>query len=65
MSSLTSMHIGIKTWNIERALAYLKQFGINPDMSTAKYLGEEGKSPLKFVYTDMSIGGFAVHLNKA
>lgn len=58
-------HIGIKTWNIERALAYLKQFGINPDMSTAKYLGEEGKSPLKFVYTDMSIGGFAVHLNKA
>lgn len=58
-------HIGLKTWNIERALAYLAQFGIMPDMSTAKYVGEEGKSPLKFVYTTLSIGGFAIHLNKA
>ncbi len=58
-------HIGIKTWCIERALAYLSRFGISADMSTAKYTGEPGKSPLSFVYTTLSIGGFAVHLNKA
>ena len=57
-------HIAIKTWNIERALAYLKQFGVQPDMSTAKWTGEPGKSPLSFVYTTLSIGGFAIHLNK-
>ncbi len=60
----THGHICIKTWNIERALAYLKQFGVEPDMSTAKYTGEAGKSPLSFVYTTIMIGGFAVHLNK-
>ena len=58
-------HIAIKTWNIERALAYLARYGVEPDMSTAKYTGEAGKSPMSFVYTTMNIGGFAVHLNKA
>ena len=57
-------HIAIKTWNIERALAYLARFGVQADMSTAKYTGEAGKSPMSFVYTTMSIGGFAIHLNK-
>ncbi|MCM1321411.1 MAG: bifunctional 4-hydroxy-2-oxoglutarate aldolase/2-dehydro-3-deoxy-phosphogluconate aldolase [Bacteroides sp.] len=61
----TKGHIGIKTFNVDRAAAYLKQFGFNPVMETAKYLGEEGNSPLKVVYLDKEIGGFAVHLVKA
>ncbi len=58
-------HIGLKTWDIERALAYLAQFGFKPVMETAKYTGKEGASPLKFVYLDTEIGGFAFHLMRA
>jgi 2-dehydro-3-deoxyphosphogluconate aldolase/(4S)-4-hydroxy-2-oxoglutarate aldolase len=58
-------HVGLKTWNIERALAYLAQFGFKPVMETASYLGAEGKSPLKVVYLDKEIGGFAIHLVRA
>lgn len=61
----TNGHIAIKTWNIERALAYLAQFGFNPVMETASYTGAPEKSPLKVVYLDKEIGGFAVHLLKA
>lgn len=57
-------HAGILTWNIERALDYLAQFGIKPVMDTAKWLGAPEKSPLFFVYTDKEIGGFAVHLKR-
>lgn len=60
----THGHIGFKTWNVERALAYLKKYGVEPDMTTAKYTGEPEKSPISFVYTTMMIGGFAIHLNK-
>jgi 2-dehydro-3-deoxyphosphogluconate aldolase/(4S)-4-hydroxy-2-oxoglutarate aldolase len=55
-------HIGIKTYNIERALAYFEQLGYKPVMETAGYVGEPEKSPLKIVYLDKDIGGFAVHL---
>lgn len=58
-------HIGIKTWDIERALSYLEQFGFKPVTETAKYMGKEGSSPLKVVYLDKEIGGFAFHLLKA
>lgn len=58
-------HIGIKTYNVDRAVAYLKQFGFNPVMETAIYLGEKEKSPLKVVYLDKEIGGFAIHLVRA
>lgn len=61
----THGHIGIKTYNVDRALAYLKQFGFEPNMETAGYLGEPGKSGLKVVYLNKEIGGFAIHLLKA
>ncbi len=57
----TNGHISIACNNIERALGYLKQFGFNPVAGTEKYTGKEG-SPLKVVYLDKEIGGFAVHL---
>ena len=57
-------HLSVLTHNVDRALAYLKQFGFNPVMETASYLGEVGKSPLKVVYLDKEIGGFAIHLKK-
>jgi 2-dehydro-3-deoxyphosphogluconate aldolase/(4S)-4-hydroxy-2-oxoglutarate aldolase len=61
----TNGHIGIKTYNVDRALAYLKQFGFNPVMETAAYIGTPEKSGLKVVYLDKEIGGFAIHLVKA
>ncbi|MBE6350885.1 MAG: bifunctional 4-hydroxy-2-oxoglutarate aldolase/2-dehydro-3-deoxy-phosphogluconate aldolase [Spirochaetaceae bacterium] len=61
----THGHIAIKTWNVERALAYLAQFGFKPVMETAGYMGAPEKSPLKVVYLDKEIGGFAIHLLRA
>jgi len=58
-------HIGLKTWDIERALAYLEQFGFKPVKETLKYTGKEGQSPLKFTYLDKEVGGFAFHLMRA
>ncbi len=58
-------HIGIKTWDIERALSYLAQFDFKPVIETQKYTGKEGQSPLKFTYLDKEIGGFAFHLLRA
>jgi 2-dehydro-3-deoxyphosphogluconate aldolase/(4S)-4-hydroxy-2-oxoglutarate aldolase len=55
-------HIGFKTYNVDRALAYLEQFGYKPVTETAAWTGEPEKSPLKFVYLDKEINGFAVHL---
>lgn len=57
----TNGHIGLKCWNIERALAYLEQFGFKGVEETAKR--EKGK--LSVIYLDKEIGGFAVHLVKA
>ncbi len=58
-------HIGLKTWDIERALDYLAQFGFKPVTETQKYTGKEGQSPLKFTYLDKEIGGFAFHIMRA
>jgi 2-dehydro-3-deoxyphosphogluconate aldolase/(4S)-4-hydroxy-2-oxoglutarate aldolase len=58
----THGHIGIKTYNVERALSYLARFGYKPVMETAGWTGEAEKSALKFVYLNKEIGGFAVHL---
>lgn len=57
----SSGHIGIKTYNVERALAYLGRFGFKGVEETAAY--DKGK--LKLIYLDKEIGGFAVHLVKA
>lgn len=54
-------HIGLKCWNIERALAYLEQFGFHGVEETAKT--EKGK--LTVIYLDREIGGFAIHLVSA
>jgi 2-dehydro-3-deoxyphosphogluconate aldolase/(4S)-4-hydroxy-2-oxoglutarate aldolase len=58
----TKGHIGIKTWNVDRAIAYLEKKGFKADMSTATYTGEGGKSPLKFVYIEPEVAGFAIHI---
>ncbi len=52
-------HIGIRTWDIERALAFLEQYGFSGDESTANR-NEEGK--LTVIYLKPQIGGFAIHL---
>jgi 2-dehydro-3-deoxyphosphogluconate aldolase/(4S)-4-hydroxy-2-oxoglutarate aldolase len=57
----TSGHIGLKCWNIERALSYLEEFGFRGVQETAKT--EKGK--LTVIYLDREIGGFAVHLLRA
>jgi len=57
-------HVGFYTYNIERALAYLSRFGINPVMETAQWFGEPQKSALKFIYLDKSVGGFEIHLKR-
>lgn len=61
----TNGHICVATWNVDRALAYLAKFGFKPVMDTASYMGEPGKSPMKVVYLDKEVGGFAIHLKKA
>lgn len=60
----TNGHLCILTHNVERALAYLDNFGFKPIMESAKYFGEKEKSAMKVVYLDKEIGGFAVHLKK-
>ena len=51
-------HIAIGTTDIEKAVAYLKEQGVEIDMGTAKYKNEK----LIAVYIKEEIGGFAVHL---
>ena len=58
-------HIAFSTYNVERALVYLEQFGYHAVEETKKWKGEAGKSPLKIVYLDKEINGFAIHLNRA
>ncbi|MBP3607791.1 MAG: bifunctional 4-hydroxy-2-oxoglutarate aldolase/2-dehydro-3-deoxy-phosphogluconate aldolase [Treponema sp.] len=61
----TCGHLSVTCNNIERALAYLKQFGFSPVAGTEKWMGKEGASPLKVVYLDKEVGGFAIHLKRA
>ncbi len=53
-------HIAMGVNDVERALAYLEQFGYRPVPDTAKM--ENGH--LKFIYVDKEIGGFAMHLTR-
>lgn len=55
-------HIGFKTFNVQRALAYLKNFGFTADESSIKY---DAKGKIKFAYLNEEIGGFAIHLVQA
>ena len=57
-------HIGILTYNIERALAYLADCGFKSVADSAQWTGNAENSPLKFIYLDKEINGFAVHLKK-
>lgn len=57
----TKGHLGLKCWNIERALAYLEQFGFRGVEETAK----RENNRLSVIYLDREIGGFAVHLVRA
>lgn len=57
----TQGHLGFKCWNIERALAYLEQFGFRGVEETAK----RENNRLSVIYLDKEIGGFAVHLVRA
>ena len=58
----THGHIGFKTYNVDRALAYLGRFGFKAVEDTIQ---KDSKGNLKFAYLDKEIGGFAVHLVKA
>jgi len=51
-------HMAIKTANIFRAIAELEKRGLEVDMETAKYNGNE----MIAVYLKQEFGGFAVHL---
>ncbi len=55
----TKGHIGFKTSSVDRAVAYFKRRGINMIPETAGY-AEDGS--LKYVYLDIEIAGFAIHL---
>ena len=53
-------HIGFKTYNVERALAYLGRFGFKGVEETAAM--EKGR--IKLIYLDKEVGGFAIHLGR-
>lgn len=55
----THGHIGIRTWDIERALHYLGRFGLEADFSTER---RDGTGRPRLVYLHGEIAGFAVHL---
>lgn len=61
----TCGHISMVCNNVERALAFLEPYGFKPVMETAKWMGKENASPLKVVYLDKEVGGFAIHLKRA
>ncbi|MDR2104471.1 MAG: hypothetical protein LBP51_01810, partial [Deferribacteraceae bacterium] len=54
-------HIGFSVNNLERAVFYLKSRGIGIIRETAQF-DEHGV--MRFVYTDLEAGGFAVHLRQ-
>lgn len=56
----THGHLAVKTNNIQRGIYYLGKRGIEVDMETAKYNGDD----MVAVYLKDEIGGFAVHLLK-
>ena len=54
-------HIGIRTLNVDIAVAYLKTKGVEFAMETAGY---DAKGALAYVYLKDEIAGFALHLVK-
>jgi 2-dehydro-3-deoxyphosphogluconate aldolase / (4S)-4-hydroxy-2-oxoglutarate aldolase len=58
----TKGHIGIRTWDVERATAYLAHFGFKLVPETIK---KDAKGMITVAYLDKEIGGFAVHLVRA
>lgn len=62
----THGHISMMCNNVERALAYLKRFGFKPVAGTEVYMTKgNANTPLKVVYLDKEVGGFAIHLKRA
>ena len=53
-------HIGIRTYFVDRAIAYFKRLGFEFDESSITYDDKTGKP--KFVYFKDEICGFAIHL---
>lgn len=51
-------HVGLKCYNVERALSYLGNFGFKVVEDTIKM--EKGR--IKVAYLDKEVGGFAFHL---
>ena len=51
-------HIGIRTTNVERAIAYFERLGITLNYSTARE--KDGKRT--FIYLEDTFGGFDVHI---
>ena len=58
----THGHIGIRTWDIERALEYLRTFGVEADEATGR---RDAKGRLTVIYLKDEVGGFALHLLRA
>ena len=54
-------HIGIRTLNVDRAVAYLQSRGVEFAMETAGY---NPNGTLSYVYLKDEIAGFAIHLVK-
>lgn len=54
-------HIAFLTYNVDRALAYLKQFGFEPIAETVK----TDARGINFCYLNKEINGFAIHLKRA
>jgi len=52
-------HLGIRTWDIERALYHLSRLGLESDYTSARY-DEHGR--LKLIYLKGEVAGFALHL---
>ncbi|MDR3312605.1 MAG: keto-hydroxyglutarate-aldolase/keto-deoxy-phosphogluconate aldolase, partial [Spirochaetaceae bacterium] len=61
----TNGHVGIKTWDVERALAYCERHGFKAVTDSASWTGTPEKSPLRLIYLDREINGFAFHLVRA
>jgi len=55
-------HIGIRCWDIERAVAYLAGQGFSIVPETVK---KDAKGVMTVAYLDKEIGGFAIHLIRA
>ena len=58
----THGHIGIYTWNVERALKYLTLFGFEGVKESER---RDPDGTLHFIYLKPEVGGFALHIMRA